>query len=139
MSSSERNDETGGLSFKTNMATMVVAVSSVFSFASVTFSKPNERQAPGRLTDEISTFWSRETVPGANKVSSPSSTMLSEPSARQGDTPTGQELSKLCGSYKRVIVRQGAEGEGMECEMLGNDVDSRFARVKARHRIDGVG
>lgn len=69
-----------------------------YTYACVTFSKPNERQAPGRLADEISMSWSMYIEPGANKVSSPSITTLSEPSATQGETPSGQELSKLCGS-----------------------------------------
>lgn len=69
-----------------------------------TFSKPNERQAPGRLTAETRTPWPMETVPGASSVSSPSRTTLSEPSARQGDIPAGQELSKLWGSLTSMTM-----------------------------------
>lgn len=69
--------------------------------------------------------WSTSTEPGANKVSSPSITTLSEPSATQGETPSGQELSKLCGSYSvgqvdGVRCSEESKGEGKEKMMFGN-------------------
>lgn len=72
--------------------------------AGVPYRKYVYRQEPGRLAAETSTPCPRVTVPGENRVSFPSRTTLNEPFARQGDTPAGQELSRLCGSSTAMTM-----------------------------------
>ena len=55
-------------------------------------------QAPGRLTAEMITPGATSMVRGETRASSSSSSTLRAPSARQGDTPAGQEVSRELGS-----------------------------------------
>lgn len=68
------------------------------------FSKPKLLQAPGMLTAEIATPGPRLISPGATRAGVPSSSTLSAPSARRGDSPAGQLLSRLCGLVTEITM-----------------------------------